>query len=117
MACWSWRIAARLRINRRTVAGLAAAAEPPSRWRAPAVSMLDPLEGVLRRLLEQWPEIKATRVAVLGRADGAFQFRPIGGVVSEGPVRALEWLGGVPRECVYDNLRSVVARSEGDVIQ
>jgi transposase len=23
----------------------------------------------------------------------------------EGRVRALEWLGGVPRECVYDNLR------------
>ena len=26
----------------------------------------------------------------------------------EGHVRALEWLGGLPRECVYDNLRSVV---------
>ena len=34
----------------------------------------------------------------------------------EGHVRALEWLGGVPRECVYDNLRSVVARRDGDVI-
>src|SRR4051812_49773440 len=33
----------------------------------------------------------------------------------EGHVRALEWLGGVPRECVYDNLRSVVARR--DVVQ
>ena len=32
----------------------------------------------------------------------------------EGHVRALEWLGGVPRECVYDNLRSVVARRDGD---
>jgi transposase len=31
----------------------------------------------------------------------------------EGHVRAFEWLGGVPRECVYDNLRSVVARREG----
>jgi hypothetical protein len=31
-------------------------------------------------------------------------------------VRALEWLGGVPRECVYDNLRSVVARREGDEV-
>ena len=28
----------------------------------------------------------------------------------EGHVRAFEWLGGVPRECVYDNLASVVAR-------
>ena len=34
----------------------------------------------------------------------------------EGHVRALEWLGGVPRECVYDNLRSVVARRDGDHI-
>ena len=24
----------------------------------------------------------------------------------EGHVRAVDWLGGVPRECVYDNLRS-----------
>jgi hypothetical protein len=34
----------------------------------------------------------------------------------EGPVRAQEWRGGVPRECVYDNLRSVVARREGDTV-
>jgi len=32
----------------------------------------------------------------------------------EGHVRAFEWLGGVPRECVYDNLRAAVARREGD---
>jgi transposase len=31
----------------------------------------------------------------------------------EGHGRAFKWLGGVPRECVYDNLRSVVARREG----
>lgn len=31
----------------------------------------------------------------------------------EGHVRAFEWFGGVPRECVYDNLRSAVARREG----
>jgi len=30
----------------------------------------------------------------------------------EGHVRAFEWLGGVPRECVYDNLRSAVAKRE-----
>ena len=30
----------------------------------------------------------------------------------EGHTRVFEWLGGVPRECVYDNLRSVVARRE-----
>jgi transposase len=34
----------------------------------------------------------------------------------EGHVRVFEWLGGVPRECVYDNLRSVVARREGDEV-
>ena len=34
----------------------------------------------------------------------------------EGHVRAFAWLGGVPRECVYDNLRSAVARRDGDVI-
>ena len=30
----------------------------------------------------------------------------------QGHVRAFEWLGGVPRECVYDNLRSAVAKRE-----
>ena len=30
----------------------------------------------------------------------------------EGHVRAFAWLGGVPRECVYDNLRSAVAKRE-----
>jgi transposase len=34
----------------------------------------------------------------------------------EGQVRALGWLGGVRHECVYDNLRSAVARRDGDVI-
>ncbi|MEX2612320.1 MAG: IS21 family transposase, partial [Gaiellaceae bacterium] len=34
----------------------------------------------------------------------------------EGHVRAFDWLGGVPRECVYDNLRSVVARRERDEV-
>jgi transposase len=35
----------------------------------------------------------------------------------EGHVRAFEWLGGVPREGVYDNLRSAVARREGSEIR
>ena len=30
----------------------------------------------------------------------------------EGHVRIFDWLGGVVRECVYDNLRSVVAKRE-----
>jgi hypothetical protein len=53
------QIAARLGIDRRTVGRLVAAAELPRYERAPAGSMLDPLEPVLRRLLEEWPEIKA----------------------------------------------------------
>src|SRR3954469_15872033 len=34
----------------------------------------------------------------------------------EGHARAFEWLEGVPRECVYDNLRSAVARRERDEV-
>jgi transposase len=34
----------------------------------------------------------------------------------EGHVRAFDWLGGVPRELVYDNLRSAVARRDGNVV-
>jgi len=34
----------------------------------------------------------------------------------EGHVRAFEFFAGVPRECVYDNLRSVVARREREQI-
>jgi transposase len=179
-------IAGRLGINRRTVARLAASDEPPRYRRAPAGSQLDPLEPVLRRLLEEWPQIKAPRVVEILRSDYGYTgsvrlvqahlqrlrphtgrpaqrtgYRPgqvlqldwaelptrprIGGrerrlyalVASlpysgaqtaffslemtiesflEGHVRAFEWLGGIPRECVYDNLRSVVARREGDQV-
>jgi transposase len=180
------QIAARLGINRRTVDRLIAAAEPPRYERAPVGSMLDPLEPVLRRLLEEWPEIKAPRVTEILRADYGYAgsvdlvkrrlarlrpsrvrpaqktgYRP-GQVLQldwaemptrpkvagrerrvyaliaslpfsgaqtahfsfdlsaesflEGHVRALEWLSGVPRECVYDNLRSVVARRDGEQI-
>ena len=62
-------IARRLGINRRTVARLVEASEPPRYRRAPAGSMLDPLEPVLRRLLEEWPEIKAPRVTEILRDD------------------------------------------------
>jgi transposase len=31
----------------------------------------------------------------------------------EGRVRVFDWLGAVPPECVYDNLRSVVAQRDG----
>jgi transposase len=179
-------IARRLGINRRTVARLARSEEPP-RYRRPASgSQLDRLEPVLRRLSEEWPQVKAPRVAEILRSEYGFagserlvrehlrrlrpsQARPAqrtgyrpGQVLQldwaemptrprlcgrerrvyalvaslpysgaqtaffsldltiesflEGHVRAFEWLGGVPRECVYDNLRSVVARREHDEV-
>jgi transposase len=176
-------IALRLGINRRTVARLLASGEPPRYRRAPVGSQLDPLEPVLRRLLGEWPQIKAPRLTEILRDDYGYsgsvrlvqarlqQLRPAvvrpaqrtgyrpGQVLQldwaemptrprvagrerrlyaliaslpysgaqtaffsmdmtiesflEGHTRAFEWLGGVPRECVYDNLRSVVARREG----
>ena len=179
-------IACRLGINRRTVARLLASGEPPRYRRAPVGSQLDPLEPVLRRLLEEWPQIKAPRLTEILRCDYGYTgsvrlvqahlqrlrpstvrpaqrtgYRPgqvlqldwaempnrprIAGrerrvyalVASlpysgaqtaffsldmtiesflEGHARAFEWLGGVPRECVYDNLRSVVARREAEQI-
>ncbi len=179
-------IAARLGLNRRTVARLAAATEPPRYRRAPQGSQLDPLVPVLRRLLEEWPQIKAPRVTEILRGEYGYSgserlvrarlqelrprrvrpaqrtgYRP-GQVLQldwaemptrpvlagrerrvyalvaslpysgaqtvffsldltlesflEGHVRAFEWLGGMPRECVYDNLRSVVARRERDQV-
>jgi transposase len=145
--------------------------------------MLDPLEGVIRGLVEEWPEIRAPRVTEILREDHGYTgsvdlvrkrlaglrprpvrpaqrtgYRPgqvllldwaemptrprIGGrerrvyaLVAtlpysgaqtahfsfdltsesflEGHVRIFDWLGGVVRECVYDNLRSAVARRDG----
>jgi transposase len=175
-------IARRLGINWRTAARLAAATEAPSYSRAPAGSMLDPLEPVLRRLIKDFEDIKAPRVTEILREDYGYtgsvdlvrkrlaQLRPreeraaqrtgyrpgrvlqvdwgemptrprvmgrerrvyalvfslpFSGAATahfsfdmtiesflEGHVRAFDWLGGVPRECVYDNLRSAVARRE-----
>jgi transposase len=62
-------IARRLGINRRTAAKLVGADEPPGYSRGPTGSMPDPLEPVLRRLLEEWPEIRAPRVTELLRDD------------------------------------------------
>ena len=179
-------IARRLGMNRRTVARLAGSAEPPRYRRAPTGSQLDSFEPVLRRLLAEWPAIKAPRLTEVLRADYGYigsvrlvqarlqrlrsssvrpaqrtGYRP-GQVLQldwaemptrpmlagrerrvyalvaslpysgaqtaffsldmtiesflEGHARAFEWLGGVPRECVYDNLRSVVARREGEQV-
>jgi transposase len=60
-------IARRLGTNRRTVAELARSVEPPRYRQAPAGSKLDPFEPVLRRLLAEWPQIKAPRATELLR--------------------------------------------------
>ena len=176
-------IARRLGMNWRTVDKYVDAEQPPSYQRAPAGSMLDRLEPVLRRLLEDWPEIKAPRVTEILREDHGYtgsvdlvrrrlaQLRPrsvrpaqrtgyrpgqvlqfdwgemptrpkvagrerrVYALVAtlpysgaqtahfsfdltaesflQGHVRIFDWLGGVTRECVYDNLRSAVARRDG----
>ncbi len=62
-------IAQRLGINRRTVARLLARDEPPRYRRAPRGSQLDPLEPVLGRLLEEWPQIKAPRLTEILRSE------------------------------------------------
>jgi transposase len=179
-------IARRLGIGRNTVRRMVEASGPPRYSRAPAGSMLDPLEPVLRRLVEEWPEIRAPRVTEILREDHGYAgsvdlvrkrlaglrprpvrpaqrtgYRP-GQVLQldwgemptrpriagrerrvyalvatlpysgaqtahfsfdltaesflEGHVRIFDWLGGVARECVYDNLRSAVARRERDQI-
>jgi transposase len=179
-------IARRLGMNRRTVARLARSVEPPRYRRSPAGSKLDPFVPVLRRLVEEWPQLKAPRATELLRDEYGYEgsvdlvkrrlrelrppavrparrtgYRP-GQVLQldwaempnrpmlagrerrvyalvaslpysgaqtaffsfemtieaflEGHVRAFEWLGGVPRECVYDNLRAVVARRDGEQV-
>ena len=180
------QIAKRLGINERTVKRLAEASEPPSYRRKPSGSMLDPLEPVIRGLVEDWPEIKSPRVTEIlrdehdycgsvdlvrkrmaalrppserpaqktgyrpaqvmqvdwgemptrpkiagkerriyalvcslpysGSSTAHFSFDMTVESFLEGHVHAFNWLGGVPRECVYDNLRSAVARREGQEI-
>src|SRR4051812_42997114 len=51
-----------------------------------------------------------------GAATAHFSFDMTVESFLDGHVRAFAWLGGVPRECVYDNLRSAVARREHDVV-
>jgi transposase len=179
-------IARRLGINRRTVRRMLASEEPPRYRRVPQGSKVDPFEPVIRRVLEQWPQIKAprmteilrehgyegsvdvvkrrlrvlraptrerpaqrtgyrpgqvlqldwaelpTRPKIAGRERRVYALvgsLPYSGAQSahfsfdmtlesflEGHVRLFDWLGGVVRECVYDNLRSVVAKRECDEI-
>jgi transposase len=179
-------IARRLGINRRTVRRMLDSDEPPRYRRAPAGSKVDPFEAVIRKTLEDWPDIKAPRMTDILRDDYGYDgsvdlvkrklrelrptkerpaqrtgYRP-GQVLQldwvemptrpkicgrerrvyalvgtlpycgaqsahfsfdmtaesflEGHTRIFDWLAGVPRECVYDNLRTVVARRERDVV-
>jgi transcriptional regulator with XRE-family HTH domain len=62
-------IACQLGMNRRTVARLLGSDEPPRYRRARVGSQLDPFEPVLRRLLEEWPQIKAPRLTEILRFD------------------------------------------------
>jgi transposase len=180
------QIARRLGMNRRTVARLAARAEPPRYHRAPAGSAVDPYEPLVREVLAEWPGIHAPRLTEILRSHGyagservvrrrlaelrppavrpaqrtgyapgqvaqvdwaemasrprllgaerrvyALLFTlPYSGAQTahfsfdmsvesflEGHVRAFEFLGGVPAECVYDNLRAAVARRAGDEVR
>jgi transposase len=177
-------IAERLGINRRTVARMLAADEPPRYSRAPVGSMLDPLDGVLQRLVDAWPEINAPRVTAILRQNHGYAgsvdlvrkrlarlrpsrparragYRP-GAVLHvdwcempsrprigdserrvyalvatlpysgaqtahfsfdltiesllEGHVRVFDWLGGVVRECVYEDVQSAAACRGGDQV-
>jgi len=47
-----------------------------------------------------------------GASTAHFSFDMTSEAFLEGHVCAFDWLGGVPRECVYDNLRSAVAKRE-----
>src|SRR3954454_8086764 len=66
-------IAGRLGMNRRTVKRMVDASGSPSYSRAPAGSMLDPLEPVLRRLIADWEGIKAPRVTEILREDYGYR--------------------------------------------
>jgi hypothetical protein len=63
-------IARRLELNRRTVARLVAADEPPRYRRKPQGSMLDPLEPVMRSVLQDTPRIDAPAMTELLREHG-----------------------------------------------
>jgi transposase len=65
-------IARRLGIGRNTVRRMVEACEPPRYSRASAGSMLDPLEPVMRRLLAEWPDIRAPRVTEILREDHGY---------------------------------------------
>jgi hypothetical protein len=63
-------IARRLGLNRRTVARLIAAKEPPRYRRRPRGSMLDPLEPVMRSVLREQPGIDAPQMTEQLRRHG-----------------------------------------------
>ena len=173
-------------MNRRTVARLAGALEPPRYRRERVGSLVDVHEPLMREVLAEWPRIHAPRMTeilrgygyggservvrrrlaelrvpvvrpaqrtgyapgqvaqvdwaemesrprLLGRERRVYALvvtLPFSGAQTahfsfdmtvesflEGHVAAFDFLGGVPAECVYDNLRAAVARRDGDVVR
>jgi transposase len=66
-------IARVLGINRRTVARMLAAQEPPRYKRKPAGSQLDALADAMELALERWPDIKAPQMTELLRAGHGYR--------------------------------------------
>jgi hypothetical protein len=64
------QIALMLGINRGTVRRLLKADGPPGYQRGPVGSKVDRFEPVLRRVLEEWPQIKAPRTTEILREHG-----------------------------------------------
>jgi hypothetical protein len=62
-------IARRLGVNVGRSGDWSQAREPPRAERAPAGSMLDALEAVIRRLMQEWRQIRAPRVPEVLRED------------------------------------------------
>jgi len=63
-------IAALLGLNRRTVIRMLESPQPPRYRRASADSKLDPFEPLVRRILAEWPQIKAPRMTEILREHG-----------------------------------------------
>jgi hypothetical protein len=93
------QIAARLGVNRRTVKPLLEADDPPRYRRAPAGSMLDPLEPVIGKLVGDWaPRVtEVLRDAPIcslhysGAATAHFGFDMTIESFLDGHVGALDW--------------------------
>src|SRR3954454_20736004 len=66
---WGGESARRLSMSGRAAGGWARSEEPPRYRRSRSVSKLDPFVPVLRRLLEEWPQIRAPRATEVLREE------------------------------------------------